>query len=129
MTDAQHKRLSRYFRKLADQLGLRDWEVELQREWNDRPHAGATVQCVYGRKYARIWVAEGFFGYDPPTQRAFCTHELMHCHLDPMRVALANLKDHLAPAVYDLISESHRDALEYATDGIAVAVARLLPLP
>jgi hypothetical protein len=129
MTDAQHKRLQRYFRKLADQLGLRDWDIELQQEWNDREGAGASVQCVYGRKFARIWVCDEFFTSDPEDQRATCVHELMHCHLDAMRLPFVNAKPQLMPAVYDTLYECHRDALEYATDGIAVAVARLLPLP
>lgn len=129
MTDAQFTRLQRYLRKLADLLGLRDWDIELQQEWTGNEDAAASVQCVYGRKFARVWVAKDFFTFAPEKQRAFCTHELMHCHLQPLTNVLVNTKPHLASATYDVIYKSHLDALEYATDGIAVAVARFLPLP
>ena len=129
MNDTQHAVYSAYLRLLADQMGLRDWEITLAPEQDSDPEAAASCSTTYGRKYATIRFGAGFFEDTPEEQRYYCVHELLHCHLYPIHLALASAQGRLGSDAYGVLESGHHDAMEWAIDGIGVAYAKFLPLP
>jgi hypothetical protein len=108
-----------YVRSLADLLRLRDWQFQIN---EDLPPQDAVASCapVEGRKYAVLRFGESFLTDQPAEQRHTITHELLHCHLGPM-CRMLEAESQFPPAA--------RLAMEYCVDGLADAVAPLLPLP
>ena len=129
INDVQHVAYSAYIRSLADVMGLRDWEIDLAREYAEDPDTGAQCQTTYGRKIATIVFGQGFLACDPETQRYYCVHELLHCHTCPVHTAVANACGRLGSDAFSILDGTHRDAIEFAVDGIGVAYAKFLPLP
>jgi hypothetical protein len=117
--------LERYVRQLADLCGLRDWKVTLEDDAPDDDALGACF-CVYGRKVANIRLAE----HDTiESLRHTIVHELLHSHLDPVRLPIENIRSTLGEPLYNVTHNSLVDAVEYATDAIASVIAPMLPLP
>jgi hypothetical protein len=109
-----------YVRRLADLLCLRDWRIDV---YEDAPSDGSAIaSCapVTGRKYAVIRLSESFLTDGGPEQRHTLTHELLHCHLGPM-ARLLEANEAMRPSV--------QLAMEYCVDGLADAIAPLLPEP
>jgi hypothetical protein len=108
-----------YLRQIADLLRLRDWRLVILEEL---PPADAIASCapVEGRKYAVLRFGESFLADTPEEQRHTIAHELLHCHLGPM-CRMIEAHEGMPPAA--------RLAMEYCVDGLADAVAPLLPLP
>ncbi len=129
MKRKQHKALAAYVRDTANRLALRDWTVALNvGPLREADHNGQ-VECVYGRRYAVVTVPPDFDRQPRETQRHTVVHELVHCHLDPLRLVVENLETNLGDALYGVTMGTHRDATEYATDALADAFSPLIPLP
>ena len=111
-----------YFRRLADLLALKDWRIDVLDEPPSSADSHANVHCVYGRKWARVRLSEGFLRDTGGEQRHTACHELIHCHY---AMADGIAEDGLDAKQQD----AFRRALEYATDGLADAIAPLMPLP
>ena len=109
-----------YVRQLADMLRLRDWRVEVSEEGPGASDAIASCAPVQGRKYAVIRLAESFLTDPPADQRHTLTHELLHCHFGPFCRAIESV---------DAMSAPISLAMEYCVDGLADAIAPLLPMP
>lgn len=121
MTDPRRQRFAPYLRRLADLLGLKDWHVRIADEAADAC-ADASIEWTYGRKRARVWLGEHFLDDTPEGQRHTLAHELIHCHFGPAwDIAVEGLADAAA--------SPFRRLAEYAVDGLADAIAPLLPLP
>jgi hypothetical protein len=116
----RRQRWAPYVRQLADLLRLRDWRIDVYEDAPAEPTAIASCAPVEGRKYAVIRLGESFLTDPPDDQRQTITHELLHCHLGPM-VRMIEVHDGLPPAA--------KIAMEYCVDGLADAIAPLLPLP
>ena len=122
MTDPRRQAWVPYIRDIADRLRLRDWTVRVKDDGPEGRDDHASVQCVYGRKLANIRLSDEFLGDDPEEQRHTVVHELLHCHLvDGWWYAHGRLDD------------AGRDAftrfMEKGIDGLADAIAPLMPLP
>ena len=116
----RRQRWAPYVRRLADLLCLRDWRIEVYEDSPSDGSAVASCQPVTGRKYAVIRLSESFLTDPKADQRHTLTHELLHCHLGPM-TRLLEANEAMPPAV--------QLALEYCVDGLADAIAPLLPEP
>jgi hypothetical protein len=116
----RRQRWEPYLRYLADALHLRDWRVDVYEDPPEDPTATASCCPISGRKVAIVRVAESFLTDGPAEQRHTLVHELIHCHFGPpWRMLEAH--GSLPPAA--LL------AMEYGVDGLADAIAPLLPLP
>ncbi len=112
-----------YFRDIADRLALKDWTVIVSEEPPSSGDAVASAYLWYGRRRVRIHLSEDFLKASESDQRQTSVHELVHCHLDTLeRLATREAE------TGDLIRPI-RLALEYAVDGLADAIAPLMPLP
>lgn len=121
MIDPRRQRFAPYLRRLADLLALKDWRAEII----GRPaadHAIATVDLIYGRKLMQLRLSEDFLAASPEDQRHTVAHELIHCHLEAAwEIAADSLPEEARPGFVRM--------MEYGIDGLADAIAPLLPLP
>jgi len=109
-----------YVRDLADRLALRDWRVVIADDAPDGSDAIASVYCCPGRKYATIRFGDVFFSDDRADQRHSIVHELVHAHLGAYVAAVERLSND---------DKTLRMLMEYAVDGLADAIAPLVPIP
>lgn len=117
-----------YARTLADLMELRDWRITVGDEPCDGQFA-AQIQCVYGRKRARIRLCAEWDDRTPDQQRQNLVHELLHCHMR-LCESLAEQAEHLMKGgAYQVWYINHEHGIEYAVDAIADALAPHLPLP
>jgi hypothetical protein len=116
----RRQRWAPYVRKVADILRLRDWRLDVAEDAPSDPSAIASCAPVEGRKYAILRLGESFLTDGPIEQRHTIVHELLHCHLGPM-IRMIEAHDGLPPAA--------KLAMEYCVDGLADAIAPLLPEP
>lgn len=127
--DGDRNALGQYVRDLADMMGLRDWHLLLLNEPTDNPEHAADIDVVYGRRAACIRFHADWAQADPSELRCTVVHELVHCHLNPMRNVLDNIENAVGKMVYDPTYNALTDYIEYATDAISTAWAESLPLP
>jgi hypothetical protein len=130
LTPSDQHTLEVYIRTLADQLGLRDWEIDLDEHLPDVEDAVATCWCVYGRRSATISVCERFRRLSATRQRVVIVHELLHCHFEHCSqivredAALGSMRREEA----ELLDAAFTRAFEYGIDATAVAIAPKFPL-
>lgn len=109
-----------YIAVIAGILCLSEWTLEVDDCSPSDSDAIAAIAPCRGRKIAWIRLSDGFLNDDPESQRHTIAHELLHCHFAMItHIAEDQIKDHRAWSL----------AMEYAVDGIADAIAPLLPLP
>jgi hypothetical protein len=129
--ETPHNQLAAYIRQLADLLGLRDWEIELLSEPADGKRT-AEVQPTIGRKCATINVCRNWWSLSLEEMRQTIAHELIHLHfancLHVVQIDLANVRLIGYPA-FEVLIQTYIRQEEYGVDGLATAIAPLLPLP
>lgn len=129
MNDEQHAHWSNYFRALADQIGLKDWRVDVLRESPDSDWAAASMITLTGRKVVQIKIGSGFLNDTPENQRHFALHELIHVFTDDIDTAIWQAKEIIGGDVFTLMEKVVKDRIEFATDALAAAVGHAFPLP
>lgn len=110
-----------YVRKIADMIGLRDWDIEVSERKPDIANA-AEVICVSGRRAAIIKLSNYFMTTTRDSQRYLVTHELVHCHF-------ASMHNFLDATLEGPHYTAYNHAYEYGVDATAAALAPFLPLP
>jgi hypothetical protein len=116
----RRQRWAPYVRQLGDILRLKDWRLEVSEEQPSGADAIASCAPVSGRKYAVIRLAECFLTDATAEQRHTLTHELLHCHFAPMMRLLEATES---------FGAAEKLTMEYFVDGMADAIAPLLPMP
>jgi hypothetical protein len=122
MSTPERSSFAPYIRQLADRLGLRDWAFHILDETVLRDDSDAEVHCIEGRKLARLRLSEDFLRSDAQNQRHTLTHELIHCQLAAGVIVAEKLLSASERSLFML-------SIEYGVDGLADAVAPLMPLP
>lgn len=128
LNDAEHADLQTYARDLADRLGLKDWEVTIDRS---RPpgDALAYVHVQTDVHHSLISVGDEFRHCAPEQQRELLTHELLHAHHDRIDTHIMHVQDVIGGQSLDVLRRTIHDDIEQLTDRLARAIAPLLPLP
>lgn len=124
--------LAAYTRELADLVGLRDWTVNLEiRDVESEEEFSGKQFVPWGAQRVDITLSPKWDTWSAEDLRVTLVHELVHCHLVRMMWSWNG-------ALLDLAKDKHlRKALdrdfhtnhEMATETIATAWARALPLP
>lgn len=122
MLDERRRRFGPYLRDLADRMHLKDWAVVLEDGPPDDRSCMASVDCVDGRKLATVLVSDHFLSDTPEEQRHTLVHELIHAHFDMASTLAFRGLDKQG-------RQAFRSLMEYGVDGLADALAPLLPLP
>lgn len=121
MKDSDRDWLANYLRDLADRMRLKDWAIEVQAEHaHDSTHA--EVQCVDGRKLAKVRFARDWHEQTPEVLRHTCCHELVHCHFAAAWAEMSRRLKAKDFATFEML-------VEYGIDGMADVIAPHLPLP
>lgn len=128
MTDERLDYWIAYIVHLRDLLKLSEWRVFLSNALPDGPDAHAQIECTYGRRSATIRVCHDWEQSTPEDQRNAITHELLHCYFTPIQ-SVMNRAGEVFGDQASIVSAYHLEQMEYAIDGIATAIAPLLPLP
>jgi hypothetical protein len=111
-----------YVRHLADRLGLKDWQVFVLDELPATDSAYARIEIPHGRKYANVTLSNNMLKGTEEEQRHAIVHELLHCHFAFGDRAARTMLSERDYGIYE-------DGFELGVDGVAVAIAPLLPLP
>ena len=119
-TPTRRERWAPYVRQLADILRLRDWRVDVYEDAPSDPTASASCNPIDGRKFAVVRFAESFLNDNAADQRHTIAHELLHCMLGPL-TRMIEAREAMSPEM--------KLTLEYTVDGLADAIAPLLPMP
>lgn len=130
--------LGAYTRHIADEMGLRDWHLEVVIS-SDLPDGGldasdefsAVASCTPtpGQKKARITYVPNFNKFSPEFVREIVTHELLHCHLAAMyEWGRTGLHGVLGQSEYNVFMFGFAQQWETAIDGISRAWATHMPL-
>lgn len=127
--DGDREQITPYFRQLADLMGLKDWTFALDKEPPESKTAFAAIHCWYGQRHAQVRVSESWATLTPEMFRKTMTHEAIHCHTTTLEMPMANIRNHIGEMLYQAVSGTYDDALEYAVDAMAVAWSVWLPLP
>lgn len=122
----QGKALKRYVREIADQMGLKDWRIDLPDELPPDDQMG-NCATSNGQRLAVIRLAD--HGDDAEELRNTVVHELLHAHMMPLRYPLVHLEPIIGSNLYDMAYSDYYDHMETAVDGIATAWAETFPLP
>lgn len=135
MRKRDRRELDRYVRWVANEIGLRDWTLEVVidqpavDDGRDASKWGASCAPVVGRKYATLTFAPWHRRETRESLRETVVHELVHCHLfgvwDTCR---SDTLTHLGQATYDVFISSVERHMEYGVDAIAEALAPHMPL-
>jgi hypothetical protein len=125
----ERRDLEAYARRVADEMGLRDWEIAVGEQPCENGNAAA-VACTYGRKHALIEVGRDFRDDTAEEQRHYIVHELVHCHLEAAdNMVEQDLEFALGAHADRVFSDGFKRQLEYGIDALATALAPHLPLP
>jgi hypothetical protein len=132
------KQLEQYVRFVANEMGLRDWEIVLAfypslppREGvNEEGHnAAGSCSTTAGAKQATINFPNDWSSYGRAFLREVVVHELVHCHFGhPWDVVTFAAQRSMGDAERRTFLSAFELAMEIAVDGTAVEWARKLPL-
>jgi hypothetical protein len=127
LTDAQLAAVSAWLRAAADRLGLRDWRIEVSPY---RCEGASSIASSHLRDEAdHSWIAVGprFHEADARERTVTLTHELLHCHYQPVTgLAERLVAGELGKRTESIISAAVSQAEERCIDRLAQAVALFL---
>jgi hypothetical protein len=114
-------------------LGHWRWKVDPDGGWLEPAHrekSFATIDVIRAKNSARIWFDDDLFEEDAEEQTRAFVHELIHCHLEPMRWLMMDMAGELDSKARDLLlTNALMDRLETATDDIARSLSPFMPIP
>lgn len=131
MNDEQYDYWQGYIRWMAGLFGLKDWRIELSRQYTKSDDASASCEVWENQKGATIYLSDWFMKqYDAVEQREVVFHELFHCHDYRIRKLVeeylsADEETEKAKFFLNLFRREY----EQLCDGVAVAAALMYPLP
>ena len=125
LTPKQRKRLGKYVRHVADELGLRDWVIHIEHAPLDADDPAMAVAVVpYGRSDVTLRFRGDFVHIDPDEQRMIVVHELLHCHLPSRRADdMWGVGPLIGQAAATVLEERYRYDIESIVDRLAVSIA------
>jgi hypothetical protein len=126
---ADRAELGRYVRWVANEIGLRDWTLNLYYDGLGEEDLYADCTPIFGRKVADIRFCSDFREQKPEAQRHTVVHELLHCHFAQEQEFLrTDMCKHLGQPTYDMFFSAYKSMHEYAIDGVADGIESRLPV-
>lgn len=129
MKKRDHKALSAYVRTVADMIGLKDWQIIVDRDYLEADDTRAAIcSPVYGRKLGHIQFNRNVRNDRLDEIRNTVVHELIHCHLSQVQSQVECDLDKILPAKADvLFYRSFCRNVEFAVDGLAAGFCDYVP--
>jgi hypothetical protein len=129
----RHRYWAAYIADVQGRMKLGDWEVVLQRQ---TARAGAEASMGFFGSVRRGWMYLGkdFEKNSRTEQRITIVHELVHCHMHPLRSYLqvqldSGGDDYNRHRDYVFITLGHDSHEEYIVEDLARIIAPSMPLP
>jgi len=120
--------LSRYVRAVADAIGLRDYEVEVEHRPTSDNSLGECDVSAY-RRSLRLRVCAEFRDLDPQKQRHVIVHELVHAHFSGLDSVIRGVERWMPESAFEMFYESYDREQERGVDAVAVCLCNAAPLP
>ena len=121
--------LSVYGRRVADGIGLRDYEVEVEH----RPASeGSIAECDVSpmRRAIRLRVCQGFSELPPEHQRHAVVHEFVHAFFVGVSTQVEeNVTGWMPTRTYEMFQQGFERELERGVDALSVVISEHVPLP
>ncbi len=128
MNDTTHAAYGGYLRTLADALLLRDWEIELVRQWAD-DGSYAQALAFHQENHLEVRITEGIAGHAASDVREWFVHELLHAHMGRLDRIAAHFVDIRNDDGAHLFEKEHDDESEVVVQRLARIIAPFMPLP
>jgi hypothetical protein len=140
MNAADKKELVRYVRWCADEMGLRDWALDIHvdtdfTEGGFKPHnvddfdAMGSCEPTPGQSRALIRFHPDVRKSSREELREIVVHELVHCHLFRAREFMrTGVLEHVGQSTYNALAFGYDQEWEHSVDGIARPWAEKIPL-
>lgn len=126
LTDAQVDAIASWLRRQADRLGLRDWVVRVSPYPAGRDSTAAS-HLLDNAEVAVVAVSSGWLRATPEDQATTLTHELLHCHVQPItRMAEKLVEGELGSRTEALFVAALAQVEERCIDRLAHGLAPLL---
>lgn len=129
-------RIGAALRWMGDQMGLRDWRLQMKWEpasmgEHGRSDCLARIEVLWTIKTANIWLAEDFVSMPEIEQRRALCHELLHIHLDVlMLIGSETCEELMGKGPYRLLAEEMHRTCEHVVESMAANWADTLdPIP
>lgn len=127
MTDDQHAAYMAYLRAIADLLGLRDWQIVLERG-SAEEGARARVFIHRTKDEAMVQFSEMWWSFDREQQRQTIVHELLHAHTGRLCRVVTRLSG-LATDHLEYVLDAHDEEEEIVVQRLSRIIAPFMPLP
>lgn len=128
-SDTHFDQLTRYARKVADSMGLRDHEIEVEHHpCEDEKMA----ECVLTppRRHIGLRVCRDFFDLPPVDQRYTVVHEFVHAIFGRMCVVVEEgAVGWMPPRTFEMFQGTFTRELEEAVHALSSVLANDVPLP
>lgn len=119
MKKRQKKDVINYIKYAKEELGLRDWDLDITFSDKNPKRAVARNYPTFGQKKARIVFYNQIKDYNEHDVGTTIIHEILHCHFNPMTNLCANLQFFLNKKTYDMFDLAFTQNMEYCVDAIA----------
>lgn len=129
MTEAQRKKLDRYFVALAQQMGLGDWNIQLLVADLDGNGNYAECEVRRNQRHAGIAISDSWLEWSPEFLRETLCHELLHCYMKPLEWGQERAEELMGKPAFHVYTNILNDINEQTVDAISCAWAESLPLP
>jgi hypothetical protein len=136
MSLADFQRFGRYFRTVADTLGLREWTLyfrltpEIPGDGEDQQTAPlAVIRVAPEGRFASVRLCQGFSDEHHDLQQEALIHECLHIYFEPMLHTLTEeiLPEALGAQAASVITAYLGTDKERTIDALAVALSPLMP--
>lgn len=122
MIDPRRQKWLSYTRKIADLMGLKDWEIKIGNDGPENTSYEAQCYIPEGRRLFTLYLSDSFLDNTKESQRQTIVHELQHCHSEVFRLSVMKST---TVELWDVL----RISFEHSIDDTAVYIAKFLPLP
>jgi len=116
LTKKHRTKIQVYVDELRSHIALLDWRIIVEEEFDVDDSNAASIRCIYGTRHAFLSISETFDEHTIEQQRQFLVHELLHCHLNRIKVSMINTFNELGREAFEQGKAQLIDEVEYAVD-------------
>lgn len=127
-TDEQVQWVVDFIAQAGPAMELAGWRIRLEQDYPESADAAAQIHCVYGKKFAQLWLRKDFFDNPFETASQYLVHELCHLYADPCDKLVETLATPLGTFAHGAFVAAFNMQSELMVDTIAHAIVNLLDL-